>query len=166
MEKGLNDEEVGMSLAKEWKYVFGFLPRRDTSIDDGTTAMKTKKGSKWDWKVVIMLIDEEEATVDEAGHHIAKCFSKFTKNKDMMDSPEKYTYRQCFSHEPQALNHYLLDLDIVKLVRALDWYESKEEMIEDKECLSTLYGTPEAGRMYVEELSDEDWEELLNADYN
>jgi hypothetical protein len=162
MEKGLNDNEMGESLAKKWKYVFGFLPRRDTAIDDGTTTMKTKKGSKWDWKVIIVLIDEEENTVDEAGHHIAKWFSKFTKNKDMMDTPEKYTYRQCFSNEPQPLNHYLLDLDIVKLVKSLNWYDSKEEMIEDKEGLATLYGTPETGKKYVEEVSEEDWEDLLD----
>ena len=58
MEKGLNDTEDGGVLAKEWKYVFSFLPRRDTDIDDGITPMKTKKGSKWDWKAVLLLIDE------------------------------------------------------------------------------------------------------------
>lgn len=162
MEKGLNDKEAGADLAREWKYVFGFLPRRDTAIDDGITAMKTKKGSKWDWKVAIVLVDEENGTVEEAGHHIARCFSKFTKNKHMMDTPEKYTYRQCFSNAPKALNHYLLDLDIVKLVRTLGWYESKEEMIEDEEGLVTLFGSAKDGREYVEELTDDDWEDLLD----
>ena len=166
MEKGLNDNETGMSLAKEWKYVFGFLPRRDTAIDDGSTAMKTKKGSKWDWKVAIVLIDEENETVEEAGHHIARCFSKFTKNKDVMDTPEKYTYRQCFSNEPKALNHYLLDLDIVKLVRSLGWYKSKEEMIEDEEGLATLFGTAQVGMDYLEELTNDDWEDLLDDGIN
>lgn len=161
MEKSLNNKETGEDLAKDWKYVFGILPRRDSSIDDGTTAMKAKKGSKWDWKVILVVINDG-SSADKVGRHIAAGFSKLTKSTDLMDSPEKYTYRQCFSDDPKPLNHYLLDLDVAKILRALGGYELKEELMEEEEVLTDFYGTPEFGREFLESLAEEDWENLSN----
>ncbi|KAL7442751.1 hypothetical protein ACHAXM_008803 [Skeletonema potamos] len=172
MEKGLNDKEGGMNLAKDWKHVFGFLPRRDISIDDGITAMKTKQGSKWDWKVVVIIINDD-SSVETVGRHIANCFTKFTRNKDVMDSPEKYCYRQCFRDDPKALNHYLLDLDAAKILKNLVYesggYASKEELLEDKEIMTAFFGTSEFGVRYLEAMEEEEWDNLLGGngeDYN
>lgn len=165
METNLNNKETGMNLAKEWKHVFGFLSCRDTSNDDGITAMKTKSGSKWDWKVIVVVInDDDEISVNKAGRHIATCFTKFTKNKDVMDSPEKYTYRQCFSDDPKALNHYLLDMDIAKVLRSLGGYESKDDLIQDEEVLAQSYGTAEYGKQFLEKMEEEDWNNLVADD--
>lgn len=166
MEKGLNDTENGGNLAKEWKYVHSFLPRRDTNVDDGITAMKTRKGSKWDWKVVLLLIDEGDTSIEKAGRHIAHCFSKITRNKDVMDNPEKYTFNKCF-RDPQALNHYLLDLDVAKVLKSLvchqgSEYTSKEDVIQDEEVMDAFFGTSEVGRAYLEDMEDEDWDFLLD----
>eukprot|EP00984_Skeletonema_dohrnii_P034609 scaffold33607_cov84-Skeletonema_dohrnii-CCMP3373.AAC.3 len=164
MEKSLNDKDAGTVLAKDWKYVFGFLPRRDISIDDGTTTMKAKRGSKWDWKAVIIVKNDEDS-VDKVGRHIASCFSKFTRNKEVMDSPEKYNYRQCYSNDPKPLNYYLLDLDVAKILHSLVYesgeYASKEEMFLDEEVMTAFYGSPEFGKEYLEDLTDEDWDNLL-----
>jgi hypothetical protein len=166
MERGLNDTEDGGNLAKEWKYVHSFLPRRDTNVNDGITTMKTKKGSKWDWKVVLLLIDEGDTSIEKAGRHIAHCFSKFTRNKDVMDNPEKYTFNKCF-RDPQALNHYLLDLDVAKVLKSLvchqgSEYTSKEDVIQDEEVMDAFFGTSEVGRAYLEDMEDEDWDFLLD----
>lgn len=168
MEKGLNDKEGGGNLAREWKYVLGFLPRRDTTIDDGTTSMKAKRGSKWDWKAFVVLIDEEETSVEKAGRHIANCFTKFTRNKDVMDSPEKYTFRQCFSDNPRALNHYLLDMDVVKVMKSLvsqgegEENVSKEDLLEDESNMAAFFGSIAAGREYLEGIEDDDWSDLVD----
>jgi hypothetical protein len=163
MEKGLNDNESGMTLAKDWKYVFAFLSRRDIDIDDGTTPMKAKRGSKWDWKVVVVVINDD-STTEIVGRHIANCFSKFTKNKNVMDSPEKYTYRQCYADNPKALNHYLLDMDVAMILKSLVYesggYTSKKELIKDEEILTAFYGTNQFGKEYLEAMHDEDWENL------
>ena len=161
MEKGLNDKEGGTNLSKDWKYVFGFLPRRDVSINDGITAMKAKRGSKWNWKVVVIVINDD-SSVEKVGRHIANCFSKFTKNKDIMDTPEKYSYRQCYSNDPKALNCYLLDLDVAKILKSLGGFTSKEAVIQDEKVLSAFYGTSEFGKLYLEAMEEEDWDNLLN----
>lgn len=172
MEKGLNDEENGGDLAKEWKYVFSFLPRRDVIVDDGITAMKTKKGSKWDWKVVLLLVDEADTSIEKVGRHIAHCFSKFTRNKDVMENPEKYTFNKCFlDDKPHALNHYLLDLDVAKVLKTLVCYEgseyaTKEDVMQDSEVMESFFGTSEAGMAYLEDMEDEDWEFLLDGGDN
>ena len=169
MEKALNDEEDGSDLAKDWKYVYSFLPRRDTDIDDGMTTMKTKKGSKWDWKVVLLLIDEADTSVEKAGHHIASCFTKFTRNKNVMENPEKYKFNKYFDANPQSLNHYLLDLDVAKVLKALvchqdSEYVSKEDLLLDDEVMEAFFGSSETGRAYLEDMEEEDWEYILDGD--
>jgi len=166
MEKGLND---GEDLAKEWKYVYSFLPRRDKAGDDGITSMKTKHGSKWDWKVVLILVDEADTSVEKAGVHIATSFSKFTRNKDVMQNPEKYRFNHYFSSNPQALNHYLLDLDVAKVLKSLICFEgseyaSKEDVLQDEEILESFFGSAEFGREYLEGIEEEDWDFLVDFD--
>ena len=167
MEKGLNDTGAGGDLAKDWKYVYSFFPRRDTVIDDGITAMKTKKGSKWEWKVVLLLIDEADTSIEKAGRHIAHCFSKFTRKEDVMENPEKYTFNKCFRNNPQALNHYLLDLDVAKVLKSLvchqgSEYATKEDVLQDNEVMEAFFGTSEVGRAYLEDMEEEDWDFLLD----
>jgi hypothetical protein len=172
MEKGLNDTKNGGDLAKDWKYVYSFFPRRDTDIDDGITPMKTKKGSKWDWKVVLLLIDEEDDTsIKKAGHHIAHCFSKFTRNKNVMEKTESYTYNKCIRNNPQALNHYLLDMDVAKVLKSLvchegSEYASKEDVLRDNEVMEAFFGTSDVGRAYLEDMKEEDWDYLLDGTDN
>lgn len=165
MEKGLNDKIDGKEHAKNWKYVYSFLPRRDTDVDDGTTSMKTKKGSQYDWKVVLLLIDEADTSPEEAGRHVAHCFTKFTRNKDVMGSPEKYSFKKCFATDPQPLNHYLLDLDVAKVLKSLfchedSEYKSKQDVLEDNELMEAFFGSTEVGREFLEDMEEEDWDFL------
>ena len=167
MEKALNDTEDGGDVAKEWKYVYSFLPRRDAIVDDGITPMKTKKGSKWDWKVVLLLVDEADTSIEKAGRHIANCFTKFTRNKDVMESPERYTFNKCYRENPHALNHYLLDLDVAKVLKSLvchkgGEYASKEDVMQDSEVMESFFGSSEVGSAYLEDMEDEDWDFLLD----
>lgn len=164
MESALNQKGTGEKLAKDWKWVFGILPRQDVSVGDGTTVMKSKSGSKWPWKVIVVVINDE-CSVDTVGHSIAASFTKFTKSTELMDTSEKYTYRQCVRKDPKALNHYLLDLDAARILKALGGYESKEELMEEDEevdsALAAFYGTPVRGRTFLASLNDEDWENLV-----
>ena len=168
MEKALNDTENGQELSKMWKHVLAFLPRRDRSRDDGVTAMKAKKGSKWDWKVVVLVIDEEDtASITQACRHVASCFTKFTRNKEHMDSPEKYTFKDYFSTEPEPLNHYLLDLDVVKVLKTLvcnkfSKYKTKEDILQEEEILQAFFGSAEAGKEYLLGMEEEDWDLLVD----
>ena len=160
MESSLNQQVTGEKLAKDWKWVFGILSRRDMSIDDGKTAMKAKTGSKWPWKVVVVVINDE-TSVDTVGHHIAAGFTKFTKSTEFMDTSEKYVYHYCCSDDPKPLNVYLLDLDIARILRALGGYESKEELMVEEEVLAACYGSSDQGRTFLSSLTDEDWEYLV-----
>ncbi|KAL7453896.1 hypothetical protein ACHAWC_005527 [Mediolabrus comicus] len=167
MEKALNDSENGGALSKLWKHVFAFLPRRDTEVDDGITAMKIKKGSKWDWKVVVLVINEEDtASITKACRHVASCFTKFTRNKELMDSPEKYTFNKYYDADPQPLNRYLLDLDVAKVLKTLvchkgSEYKTKEDVLENEDLLQAFFGSAEAGREYLLGMEDDDWDLLL-----
>lgn len=161
MEAGLNQLGTGQKLAKDWKWVFGILSRRDVSVDDGTTVMKAKSGSKWPWKVIVVVANDE-CSVDTVGHHVAASFTKFTKSTELMETPEKYTYRHCIRDDPKALNYYLLDLDVARILKALGGYESKEELMEEEEeALAAFYGTPDQGRTFLASLNEEDWENLV-----
>lgn len=164
METALNQKESGESLARDWKWVFGILSRRDNGINDGTTVMKAKSGSKWPFKVIVVVINED-VSVDKVGRHIAASFTKFTKSTDLMENTEKYTYRQCFGSSPEALNHHLLDLDVAKILKALGGYKSKEELMEEEdEVLASFYGTSEYGREFILSLEDENWDNLFEED--
>jgi hypothetical protein len=172
LEKALNDPKDGSILAEEWKHVFGFFPRRDNSdIDAGTTAMKIKMGSKWDWKVCAVRI-EDIKSIDKAGKHIANSFSKYLRKRFPSDSQDKYVFRQCFSNDPKPLNHHLLDLDVAKILRHLvscnedeeEYGSTKEEVMEDDELMMCFYGDPEYGRDYLGKMEDDDWENLLAED--
>lgn len=161
MESSLNQQVTGEKLAKDWKWVFGILPRRDVSVDDGTTVMKSKSGSKWPWKVIVVVVNDE-CSADTVGNHIAASFTKFTKSTELMDTSEKYIYRHCISDDPKALNYYLLDLDVARILKALGGYKSKDELMEEEEesALAAFYGTSDRGRTFIASLSDEDWENL------
>ena len=86
----------------------------------------------------------------------------------MMDSPEKYTFRQCFSDNPRALNHYLLDMDVVKVMKSLvsqgegEENVSKEDLLEDESNMAAFFGSIAAGREYLEGIEDDDWSDLVD----
>lgn len=183
LEKALNDSSAnGSKLAEEWRYVFGFFPRRQwdpnvtddpdlaySDFDSMNVTMKSKEGSKWDWKVFCVWIQDPK-TIDNAGKHIANSFTKFLKNKYPSDSAEKFTYRHCFSDDPKSLNYHLLDLDVAKILRHIvrhneDAYDftvgtSKQELMEDEDLMTAFFKDYKYGKEYLAQMDDMDWENL------
>jgi len=85
-----------------------------------------------------------------------------------MENPEKYTFNQCFMDKPKALNHYLLDLDVARVLKSLvclandELPLSKDEVLQDEELIGAFFGTSEDGRAYLEDMHEEDWDFLLD----
>ncbi len=166
MEKELNDMVNGENVANEWEHVIGFFPRRDIIANDGITARKSApKGSKWDWKVVAVCVNDM-SSIDKVGRHIASCFSKHSKQFSG-EGHDKYVYRHCDSTDPKPLNHYLLDMDVTKILRRLvdgdDLHNSvtKDELMLQDELMQAFYGDSEYGRVYLENMDDDTWDEVV-----
>ena len=84
-----------------------------------------------------------------------------------MDSPEKYTFKDYFSTEPEPLNHYLLDLDVAKVLKTLvcnkfSKYKTKEDILQEEEILQAFFGSAEAGKEYLLGMEEEDWDLLVD----
>lgn len=166
MEKELNDMVNGENVAKEWEHVIGFFPRRDIIVNDGITAKKSApKGSKWDWKVVAVCVNDM-SSIDKVGRHIASCFSKHSKENSSGEGHDKYVYRHCDSTDPKPLNHYLLDMDVTKILRHLVGgddkmkHVTKEDVMQHEELLQVFYGDSEYGRGYLETMDVDTWDEV------
>lgn len=166
MEKELNDMVNGENVVKEWEHVIGFFPRRDIIVNDGITAKKSApKGSKWDWKVVAVCVNDM-SSIDKVGRHIASCFSKHSKENSSGEGHDKYVYRHCDSTDPKPLNHYLLDMDVTKILRHLVGgddkmkHVTKEDVMQHEELLQVFYGDSEYGRGYLETMDVDTWDEV------
>lgn len=88
-----------------------------------------------------------------------------------MEKTESYTYNKCIRNNPQALNHYLLDMDVAKVLKSLvchegSEYASKEDVLRDNEVMEAFFGTSDVGRAYLEDMKEEDWDYLLDGTDN
>jgi len=72
-----------------------------------------------------------------------------------------------FRDKPQALNHYLLDLDATKVLKSLvclatEEYASKNDVLQDEELMDAFFGSSESGRAHLEDMDEDDWDYLLD----
>jgi len=156
--KRIHNDEVHGSKYAELFQTLMFAPRRDNMFSNDV-----KKSKNYDWYLQVVMLEEGQ-TLEQAGHKIAKAFTKFTKDQKMsqMKDGDVYTFNAALTKDPKPLNHYMLDEDTAKVLKTLYAEYTKGELMEDEDIMTTFFGGVGAGKDVLDSMDEDEWEDLLD----
>lgn len=122
-------------------------------------AMPQAIGAKYSWMVFVTWMKESD-TPTLVSKELAKGLTRFTKAcYSECKHPDKFTSRNVLTKNAKPLNYYLLDEVCVILLQRTNAGKTLDEVKADDELLSNFFGTAEHGRIVLEDVDEEDWEE-------
>jgi hypothetical protein len=120
-------------------------------------------GSIYSWKTMITLNLTEIENHAEVGTKIAKGFTKLCLDEKHIRS-EKFVFRKVhYADEPKSLNYYLIDKDCVAMLKKMygsDNGSTKQDLMEDGDLLTNIFGCEEKGKEVLEAVDDYIWDVL------
>ena len=124
---------------------------------------KTGKGLAFDWECIVTINPEPDVSAEDIGNTIAAKFSQFESDSfkrqrfelNMLTGPEK--------KEMNPVNYFLLDDDVVTLLRIVYSEASKEDLMSDDDVMTQFFGSPTYGRKCLGSFNELKWELVLDA---
>jgi hypothetical protein len=86
--------------------------------------------------------------------------SHAAKNCDEIRGSQPYAFHKATTANPKPLNYYLLNEDVVKVMRLIYDGTAKEILMEDDGILSDS----EKGRLFLTGMTDEAWDNLVDVE--
>jgi hypothetical protein len=159
--------EADPGLASSWNIREWFSRRNTTKLDENITMTSPPNTDYlWDVAVTYKWLLEEDVDARAIGKNLAEVFSEFSKNSDEIRGSQPYTFHKATTANPKPLNYYLLDEDVVKIMRMVYEGTDKGLLMEDDGILGDFFGSTEQGRAFLAGMADEAWDNLINVDTN
>jgi len=152
------DEDVEDKLKPLWN-MFGFCPRRGPyDAEQGTcTEMPKAPGSQYTWEAIVTLKLDDTTTAADMGRNIANHFTEFAKTASLYRKPMPFVFRKAHTADPKPVNHYLMDEDVVLLLRRLYSEASKADILADGDVVAGFFGTIFEAKKVLDAVNDEQW---------
>ena len=125
---------------------------------------KTGKGLAYDWECMVTINPEpDNVSAEDIGNTIAAKFSQFESEAfkrqrfelNMLTGPEK--------KEMNPVNYFLLDDDVLTLLRIVYSEATKEDLMADDDVMMQFFGSATYGRKFLGSLNELKWELVLDA---
>ena len=71
-----------------------------------------------------------------------------------------FLLRRVVTDSPHPLNKYLLDRDVMRLVKRSYSDSSIKEVIEDSDTLERFFGSAKAGKQVLQDVTEDEWKEM------
>lgn len=115
--------------------------------------------SNYPWEVFVTINSDDDVTAIDIAENLATRFSDFKA-----DNYESVAFRaegatQTETNKP--LNDYLLDYDVIVLLRMIYSTATKEELMEDEEIMKNFFGSAENGRSVLSGVSAFKWDGIF-----
>ena len=71
-----------------------------------------------------------------------------------------FLFRRVVTGSSQPLNKYLLDRDVMRLVKRSYSDSSIKDIVEDSDILECFFGSAKTGKQALQDVTEEEWEEM------
>lgn len=146
-------------LGGKWS-ITSFAARRIPG--GGNVTMKSSPDSNYYWDAIISIRkDVNTLSVNQIGMNIAAAFSGYSNGKEKYEK-QSFEYQELLNDDgPKPVNYYLLDHDVLVLLRMIYSNASKDEILGDEDILHEFFGSTEAGTAVLARIGEVEWEGLL-----
>ena len=156
----LEIEDGTCELVDEWK-VIDFFPRRGRRDPNGVCIeMPKEAGSGYAWEAIVAVKQDEDDTAESLGKHVAAKFTAYAKESPKYSKEMPFVFRKAHTENPRAVNHYLLDMDVIQLMKRIYSESTLAELIEDTEIMVSFWGDAVIGELALRNISEEQWESM------
>lgn len=143
-------------ISEDWR-VSSFMVRRATSPGNNTP-LKTGKELSYDWESIVTINPSEDVSPEDVSNTIALQFSQF-ENESF--KRQKFESRVIKDMDRKPVNFFLLDDDVVTLLRIVYSDSGKDELMGDDEVLISFFGSIEYGQRVLSSYSKIKWDFVL-----
>ena len=147
--------ENGGELIKKWK-ISGFLTRREFNEMDPLENKKLtgSPDAAWPWEAIVTILPHDtSSTAASVGKHIANAFTAFaTDSKAFGRNKVSFAFhRDASEAEPAPLSRYVLDEDVVQVVKIMYAQQhKKEDVLDNDDLLERFFCDADRGRSLLE----------------
>jgi hypothetical protein len=139
---------------KKWK-ISGFLTRRDFNEMDPSENKKLtgSPDALWPWEAIITILPHDtSSTAVSIGKHIADAFTAFaTDSKAFGRNKVSFAFHRDVSEaQPSPLSRYVVDDDVVQVVKLMYAQHEKEDILDNDDLLKSFFGDADRGRSLLE----------------
>lgn len=156
IKKKYEDPVLGNDLSEEWA-VTAILPRRLSAREN--SAMAQYPGSRYDWQCFVHFVTGSDTPVS-LGKQLARGLTKFTRDKELsgMENADVYVFKSAEEHPNSPLSHFLLDEDVVELMKIIHSEEMQlHEVMENDEILEQFFESASKAKEILADMDESDW---------
>ena len=144
-------------LLDTWK-ISGFLTRREFNQTDHLENKKLtgSPDAAWPWEAIVTILPPQidpPPTAVSVGKHVADAFTAFaTDSKAFGRNKVSFAFhRDASEAEPAPLSRYVLDEDVVQVVKIMYAQQhKKEDVLDNDDLLERFFGDADRGRSLLE----------------
>ena len=146
-------------LLDTWK-ISGFLTRKEFNFNQ-TDPFENKKltgspDAAWPWEAIVTLVppqSDPSPTAVSVGKHVASTFTAFADESKVFgrNKVSFAFHRDASEAEPAPLSRYVVDDDVVQVVKIMYAKQhKKEDVLDNDDLLKSFFGDADRGRSLLE----------------
>ena len=144
-------------LLDTWK-ISGFLTRREFNQTDPLENKKLtgSPDAAWPWEAIVTILPPQidpSPTAVSVGKHVASTFTAFADESKVFgrNKVSFAFHRDASEAEPAPLSRYVLDEDVVQVVKIMYAQQhKKEDVLDNDDLLERFFGDADRGRSLLE----------------
>ena len=150
-----NEDEDGQ-IAKK----LNVLAIMELKGNNGNTPKPKAPDSSVGWESYIIYKDDDEDNAKSLGKKLATALTELVEQLDAYERKIPYIFGQCHVSHAKSLNHFLLDKDVIALLKRMYPSTSKPNLMKDDDAMKTFFGTVSEGVKVLGELSEHAWDRV------
>ena len=135
-----NESNQTNIYATNWNVIFIGPRKGKPNGNGGLDTMPKGPNSKIPWDVFVMFRPTEASDWKQLGKNLANKLTTFVDMANEDHPKEPFLLRRVVTDSPHPLNKYLLDRDVIRLVKRSYLDSSIKDVVEDSDILECFLG--------------------------
>ena len=154
------ESDQSKTYATDWNVLFIGPRKGKPNGNGGWDTMPKGPNSKIPWDVFVMFRPTEASDWKELGKNLANKLTIFSELSNEYHTKIPFLLRRIVTDSPHPLNKYLLDRDVIWLVKRSYSDSSIKDVVEESDILECFFGSAKAGKQALQDVTEEEWEEM------
>ena len=128
---------------------------------DGDNTIKPKApGSTVAWEAFVLYKDKNMSDPVALGKNLAEVLTDQVACLDAYEKKIPFIFGQAITFKPKALNHFLLQKDVVRFLKRCYTKRTKSELMKDDNIMKAFFGTTSRGTKILGDMTDHGWNRI------
>ena len=135
----------------------------DLKGDDDNTVKPKAPGSTVAWEAFVLYKDKDDKDMGDAvalGKNLAEGLTDQVGSLDAYEKKIPFIFGQAMTSKPKALNHFLLEKDVVRFLKRCYTKRTKSELMKDDNIMKAFFGTASRGTKVLGDMTDHGWNRM------